>query len=172
MAICSKINSWWTTDVTNMIVVGSCYFLLTLLTPYDQNVDFCFLLIIYMFAESLICMNWLLCLREDNLFFTYFRGDHELYDVYLFKDKLNWIVYYTYQPRIHFAFVYNFSLSRCTAETAITWRLIVRIRSCAMRNFLTKQWPIAPAPILIFPVRGRSRVRWCISVCIRVILKH
>ena len=25
-----------------MIVVGSCYFLLTLLTPYDQNIDFCF----------------------------------------------------------------------------------------------------------------------------------
>ena len=25
-----------------MIVVGSCYFLLTLLTSYDQNIDFCF----------------------------------------------------------------------------------------------------------------------------------
>ena len=25
-----------------MIVVGSCYFLSTLLTPYDQNIDFCF----------------------------------------------------------------------------------------------------------------------------------
>ena len=25
-----------------MIVIGSYYFLLTLLTPYDQNIDFCF----------------------------------------------------------------------------------------------------------------------------------
>ena len=25
-----------------MIIVGSCYFLLTLLTPYDQNIDFYF----------------------------------------------------------------------------------------------------------------------------------
>ena len=65
-----------------------------------------------------------------------------------------------------------FSLSRCWAETAITWRLIVRIRSCAMRNFLTMQWPFAHAPILIFPVSGRSRVRSRISVYIRVILKH
>jgi hypothetical protein len=32
-----------------------------------------------------------------------------------------------------------------------------------MRNFLTKQRPFAPAPILIFPVRGRSRVRSRIS---------
>ena len=29
-----------------MIVIGSCYFLLTLLTPYDQNIDFCFPLIV------------------------------------------------------------------------------------------------------------------------------
>ena len=65
-----------------------------------------------------------------------------------------------------------FSLSRCWAETAITWPLIVRIRSCAMRNFLAKQWTFAPAPILIFPVRGCSRMRSRISLCIRVILKH
>ena len=25
-----------------MKVIGICYFLLTLLTPYDQNIDFCF----------------------------------------------------------------------------------------------------------------------------------
>ena len=56
----------------------------------------------------------------------------------------------------------------CWAETAITWPLIVRIRTCAMRNFLTKQWACEPATILIFPVRVRSRI----SVCIRVILKH
>ena len=41
-----------------------------------------------------------------------------------------------------------------------------------MHNFVTKQGSFAPAPILIFPVRGRSRERTRISVCIRVILKH
>ena len=35
-----------------------------------------------------------------------------------------------------------------------------------------KALTFAPAPILIFPVRGRSRVRSHITVCIRVILKH
>jgi len=73
--------------------------------------------------------------------------------------------------RLHIHFTL-FSLSRCWAETAITWRLIVRIRTCAMRNFLTKQWAFARASILIFPVRGRSRLYSRISVCIRVIKKN
>ena len=65
-----------------------------------------------------------------------------------------------------------FSLSRCWAETTITWPLIVRIRSCAMRNFLAKQWTFAHVPILIFPVSGCSRMRSRISLCIRVLFKH
>ena len=43
MAMCSRFLSWYTADVKIMIVVGSCYFLLTLLTPpYDQNTELCF----------------------------------------------------------------------------------------------------------------------------------
>ena len=41
-----------------------------------------------------------------------------------------------------------------------------------MRNFLAKQRTFAPAPILIFRVRGCLRMRSRISLCIRVILKH
>ena len=76
------------------------------------------------------------------------------------KNWENWPAANPLRLRIHLT---PFSLSRCWAETAITWPLIVRIRSCAMRNFQTKQRPFAPAPILIFPVRGRSRVRSRIS---------
>ena len=42
MSMCFTFFSWETTDVKNMIVVGSCYFLLTLLIPYDPNIDFVF----------------------------------------------------------------------------------------------------------------------------------
>ena len=41
-----------------MIVVGSCYFLLTLLIPYDQNIDLFFPLTMFFLMElcSLMCV--------------------------------------------------------------------------------------------------------------------
>ena len=52
-----------------MIVVGSCYFLLTLLIPYDPNIDFVFpliiIIIIVIIINNIIKKHVYICLKID-----------------------------------------------------------------------------------------------------------
>ena len=69
-------------------------------------------------------------------------------------------------PLIYFDFVYIVHRTRCQAETAMTSPpLIVRTRSCAVRNLLTVSCPFTNAPGPLIPMCGSRCVRADVHAC-------